>query len=48
MLEARRLRGSVDQKYTSGLRSRWSGNGCGLSGAGTGAGPEPVPGAERL
>ena len=33
---------------SSGLRSQQSGIGYGLSGAGTGADPEPVPGAEHL
>ena len=36
------------QETFSGLRSRQSGIRYGLSGSGTGAGPEPVPGAEDL
>ena len=37
-LEARRLRGSVEQNTLSGLGSRQSGVRYGLSGSGTGAG----------
>jgi len=49
--EAQRPRGSearLNRKTSSGLRSRQSGIRYGLSGSGTGAGPEPAPGAEHL